>query len=87
MSSTNAPRPVESATVLDHWVGGRLLPSTGTRTQPVFNPATGQCIREVSLGTEQDLNAAVGAALKVQPSWADTPPIRRAACCWNFCTS
>jgi malonate-semialdehyde dehydrogenase (acetylating) / methylmalonate-semialdehyde dehydrogenase len=71
-------------TVLEHWIGGRLLRGSGSRTQPVFNPATGQRIREVTLGTEQDLNAAVDASLKVQPAWADTPPIRRARVLLEF---
>ena len=70
--------------VLEHWVGGQLLRSSGSRTQPVFNPATGQRVREVTLGTEQDLNVAVDAALKVQPAWADTPPIRRARVMLEF---
>jgi malonate-semialdehyde dehydrogenase (acetylating) / methylmalonate-semialdehyde dehydrogenase len=70
--------------VIEHWVGGRLLRSTGSRAQPVFNPATGERIRAVTLGTEQDLNVAVDAALKAQPAWADTPPIRRARVLLEF---
>jgi malonate-semialdehyde dehydrogenase (acetylating)/methylmalonate-semialdehyde dehydrogenase len=64
--------------LLQHWIGGRLVESTETRTQPVFNPATGQRIRDVVLGSAQDVQAAVDAALRVQQAWADTPPIRRA---------
>jgi malonate-semialdehyde dehydrogenase (acetylating)/methylmalonate-semialdehyde dehydrogenase len=67
-----------SMNVIQHWIGGRRVESSGTRTQPVFNPATGQRIREVSLGSAQDVQAAVDAALKAQAAWADTPPIRRA---------
>ncbi|WP_129778110.1 CoA-acylating methylmalonate-semialdehyde dehydrogenase [Peristeroidobacter soli] len=64
--------------VLQHWIGGREVASSGTRTQPVFNPATGQRIRDVALGSVQDVQTAVDAALKAQQTWADTPPIRRA---------
>lgn len=64
--------------LLQHWIGGRPVESTETRTQPVFNPATGQRIRDVVLGSTQDVQAAVDAALRVQQAWADTPPIRRA---------
>jgi malonate-semialdehyde dehydrogenase (acetylating) / methylmalonate-semialdehyde dehydrogenase len=67
-----------SMNVIQHWIGGRAVESTGPRTQPVFNPATGQRICDVSLGSAQDVQAAVDAALKVQAAWADTPPIRRA---------
>ncbi|MFC4313938.1 CoA-acylating methylmalonate-semialdehyde dehydrogenase [Steroidobacter flavus] len=63
---------------LQHWIGGRQVESSGTRTQPVFNPATGQRVRDVALGTVQDLQTAVDAALRAQQTWADMPPIRRA---------
>ena len=73
----NAAQAPERPAVVQHWIGGRLVESTGTRTQPVFNPATGQRVREVALGSAQDLQAAVDAALQAQQTWADTPPIRR----------
>src|SRR5690349_13183819 len=69
---------------IEHWIDGRLFRSSGSRTQPVFNPATGQRIRDLALGTEQDLNAAVAAACKAQRAWADTPPIRRARVLLEF---
>jgi malonate-semialdehyde dehydrogenase (acetylating)/methylmalonate-semialdehyde dehydrogenase len=70
--------------VIQHWIGGRPVESTGARTQPVFNPATGQRIRDVSLGSAQDVQAAVDAAMKAQTAWADTPPIRRARYLLSF---
>jgi malonate-semialdehyde dehydrogenase (acetylating)/methylmalonate-semialdehyde dehydrogenase len=82
MTPQDATRTTPS--LLEHWIGGRLVRSTGSRTQPVFNPATGRRIRDVTLGTGQDLNAAVDAALKAQPAWADTPPIRRSRVMLEF---
>src|SRR5690349_14620046 len=73
-----------TTSLVEHWIGGRLLRGSGERTQPVFNPATGERVREVVLGTEQDLDAAVESALKAQPAWADTPPIRRARVMLEF---
>lgn len=78
MSAANIVQADSSPAVLQHWIGGRRVQSTGSRTQPVFNPATGQRIRDVALGSTQDVQAAVDAALKAQSAWADTPPIRRA---------
>lgn len=78
MNAANATHGCQSPAVLHHWIGGRLVESNGTRTQPIFNPATGQRIRDVALGTPQDVQAAVDAALQAQQAWADTPPIRRA---------
>ena len=84
MNAVNAARAGQASDLVRHWIGGRLVESTGTRSQPVFNPSTGQRIRDVTLGTAQDVQAAVNAALQAQQAWADTPPIRRARRLLNF---
>jgi malonate-semialdehyde dehydrogenase (acetylating)/methylmalonate-semialdehyde dehydrogenase len=66
-----------SATVVNHWIGGRLTPSHG-RTLDIFNPATGAVTRQVALATSEDVAAAVASASAAFPAWADTPPVRRA---------
>ena len=73
-----APQPFTSTADIGHWIGGARAAGTGTRSQTVWNPATGEAARRVLLGTEADVAAAVAAASKAQPTWADTPPIRRA---------
>jgi malonate-semialdehyde dehydrogenase (acetylating)/methylmalonate-semialdehyde dehydrogenase len=73
-----APHPFTSTAAIGHWIGGARAAGTGTRVQTVWNPATGEAARRVLLGTEADVAAAVAAASKAQPAWADTPPIRRA---------
>jgi malonate-semialdehyde dehydrogenase (acetylating) / methylmalonate-semialdehyde dehydrogenase len=72
--------------VVEHWIGGRPVRGSVSRTQPVFNPASGRAIREVSLGTAQDVQEAVDAALEAQSAWADTPPIRRARVLLDYLT-
>jgi malonate-semialdehyde dehydrogenase (acetylating) / methylmalonate-semialdehyde dehydrogenase len=64
-----------------HFIGGRAvaqLPGGSTARQPVFNPATGQVARQVLLGGEAEVAAAVAAARAAAPAWGETPPIRRA---------
>ncbi|CAN5403500.1 CoA-acylating methylmalonate-semialdehyde dehydrogenase [soil metagenome] len=61
-----------------HFIDGRAVASTGGRSQPVFNPSTGAIARQVSLGSVDDVAAAVASAKAAFPAWADTPPIRRA---------
>jgi malonate-semialdehyde dehydrogenase (acetylating)/methylmalonate-semialdehyde dehydrogenase len=73
-----APQPFTSTADIGHWIGGARSAGTGTRSQTVWNPATGEAARRVLLGSEADVAAAVAAASKAQPAWADTPPIRRA---------
>jgi malonate-semialdehyde dehydrogenase (acetylating)/methylmalonate-semialdehyde dehydrogenase len=71
-----------------HWIAGRLHAGSGTgtgsRTQTVWNPATGAPAREVLLASTEDVNLAVAAARAAQPAWADVPPIRRARVLHNF---
>ena len=61
-------------TTIQNAIGGKLVTSTSTRTQPVFNPATGEAIATLPLSTVDEINAAVAAANKAQPAWA--PPRR-----------
>jgi malonate-semialdehyde dehydrogenase (acetylating)/methylmalonate-semialdehyde dehydrogenase len=62
---------------LGHWIGGQHR-AGGGRSQPVYDPSTGEVARQVVLSTDEDVQAAVAAARAAQPAWADTPPIRRA---------
>jgi malonate-semialdehyde dehydrogenase (acetylating)/methylmalonate-semialdehyde dehydrogenase len=67
-----------------HWIGGKPSAGSGTRSQTVWNPSTGEPAREVLLASSDDVNAAVAAAVAAQPAWADVPPIRRARVLNNF---
>ena len=73
-----APEAFTTSTDIGHWIAGQRDNGASGRTQPVFNPATGAIARQVHLGGEREVAAAVAAADEAFPSWADTPPIRRA---------
>jgi malonate-semialdehyde dehydrogenase (acetylating)/methylmalonate-semialdehyde dehydrogenase len=77
MNAAIAPRSVPPANVIHNWIDGQITESLGPRTQPVFNPATGQAVRQLAMGTADDVQRAVDSALRAQSAWADTPPIRR----------
>jgi aminomuconate-semialdehyde/2-hydroxymuconate-6-semialdehyde dehydrogenase len=47
---------------LDHFIGGEFVPSASGKTFDTTNPATGELIATVSLGTEDDINRAVDSA-------------------------
>ncbi len=79
-----APESFTATTDITHWIGGRRVPATGGRTQPVYNPATGAVARQLQLASSDDVAAAVPAAQAAFPAWADTPPIRRARVINNF---
>jgi malonate-semialdehyde dehydrogenase (acetylating)/methylmalonate-semialdehyde dehydrogenase len=72
------PSPYTSLETVAHHIGGQPVRGDSSRTQDVFNPAFGQVARQVVLGTEADVDAAVTAAHAAFPAWADTSPLRRA---------
>ena len=75
---------VSSPTAIAHWIGGSKAAGKSGRSQDVFNPATGAVTGKVTLGSGDDVNAAVAAAVAAFPAWADTPPIRRARVMFKF---
>ncbi|CUA94562.1 CoA-acylating methylmalonate-semialdehyde dehydrogenase [Thiomonas bhubaneswarensis] len=79
-----APEAFTATSTVGHFIGGKAVAGTGSRSQPVFNPATGAVAREVMLGETADVDAAVAAAKAAFPKWADTPPIRRARVMFKF---
>ena len=79
-----APEPFIATADVGHYIAGAVTPGSGSRRQPVYNPATGVAARQVLLGTEADVAAAVVAAKAAQPGWADWAPIRRARVMQKF---
>ncbi|MES2960606.1 MAG: CoA-acylating methylmalonate-semialdehyde dehydrogenase [Pseudomonadota bacterium] len=73
-----APEAFTTSSDISHWIAGRRDGGASGRAQPVYNPATGAVARQVHLGGEREVAAAVAAADEAFPAWADTPPIRRA---------
>lgn len=73
-----------AANTVQHWIGGRSTEGTGERRQDVFNPATGEITRQVTLATAQDVDAAVASAKQAFTGWANTPPVRRARILTKF---
>jgi malonate-semialdehyde dehydrogenase (acetylating) / methylmalonate-semialdehyde dehydrogenase len=76
--------PYTDPTEIAQYIQGQRTAGTSTRTQPVYNPATGAVTRQVRLGNTQDVAAAVASAHAAFPAWADTPPIRRARVLFKF---
>jgi malonate-semialdehyde dehydrogenase (acetylating)/methylmalonate-semialdehyde dehydrogenase len=65
-------------------IAGKLIQSASTRTQPVYNPATGEAVATLPLSTLDEINAAVAAAKKALPAWANTTPMKRARVMFKF---
>jgi malonate-semialdehyde dehydrogenase (acetylating) / methylmalonate-semialdehyde dehydrogenase len=65
-------------------INGSLAVSTSPRSQPVFNPATGEEAATLPLSTVAELDAAVAAAKLAFPAWRDMPPLKRARYMFKF---
>jgi len=50
----------------------------GTRTQAVYNPATGAAIRSLQLADKATVEQAIASAQAAFPAWRATPPLKRA---------
>src|SRR5262245_58361644 len=63
--------------LIPHYIGGRP-DEGGTRSTPVFNPASGAQIAATRLADDDTVARAVAAAKAALPGWTDTAPAKRA---------
>jgi len=70
--------------MIPHYIGGQRIGAVASRSQPVYNPATGEESGRLPMATAQDVDAAVRAAKAAFPAWANTPPLRRARVLFKF---
>ena len=68
---------------IPHFINNRIL-NAGTRQGEVYNPATGEMAAKVGLASADDVRMAIDAADRAFPSWAATPPLKRARVLFKF---
>jgi 1-pyrroline dehydrogenase len=62
------------------FIGGTWVESGRGETEPDINPATGESVSTIQVGTREDADAAVEAAQRAYDEvWFDTPPKERSA--------
>lgn len=66
-----------------HLINGQIS-AEGDRTQPVYNPSTGEISRNVALASRATVEEAIAAAQAAYPQWRATPPIKRARIMFRF---
>jgi 1-pyrroline dehydrogenase len=59
------------------FIGGEWVDGSGSESQQIINPATGEVIAEVPKGVEADVDRAVKAARKAYVEWFETTPRER----------
>ncbi|PHM56782.1 CoA-acylating methylmalonate-semialdehyde dehydrogenase [Xenorhabdus sp. KK7.4] len=69
---------------IKNFIGGKLISSQSVRTLPVFNPATGESIRQVALSTAHETKSAIESAHQAFEEWSKTSPLKRARIMFKF---
>ncbi|MBI0487991.1 aldehyde dehydrogenase family protein, partial [Dickeya dianthicola] len=69
---------------VSNFIHGEVAPSHSARIAPVFNPATGEPIRQVALSSADEVKQAISAAAAAFPDWAKHSPLRRARILFRF---
>jgi malonate-semialdehyde dehydrogenase (acetylating)/methylmalonate-semialdehyde dehydrogenase len=69
---------------LRNYVGGEWVPSAGTESREIINPATGELLAKVPIGTAADVDAAVKAAEAAFVDWRRVPAVERARCLFRY---
>ncbi len=70
--------------ILKNFIGGQLVPSSGSQSVPVHNPSTGEVIAETPLSSLADVEAAVIAARNAFAGWSRTPAPQRASVMFRY---
>lgn len=68
-------------TITGNFIGGKTVISSSNETMPVYDPATGKAVREVTVSTAQEVSEAIQVARDAFDSWSRTTPLRLPACC------
>ena len=67
-----------------NFIGGRTQVSHTGKTEPIYNPATGQVIAQLTQSSDDEIRAAIDTADKAFPAWSAMTPLRRARILFKF---
>ena len=75
---------IKTAEKLKNFIGGKWVETQSDKTEPVYNPATGEVIAQVPLSTTAELDEAVKVAAETFETWKDVPVPRRARILFKY---
>ncbi len=70
--------------IVGNFIGGKTTHSASNETIPVYDPATGKVVRELTQSTADEVAQAIEVAHNAFPAWSKTSPLRRARVLFNF---
>ncbi|MEE2668724.1 MAG: CoA-acylating methylmalonate-semialdehyde dehydrogenase [Gemmatimonadota bacterium] len=84
---TDAMLAAEAGTgvpVIGHFIDGEPVVAKSMHKQAVYNPATGEVVRQVALADKATVEHAIQAAMTAFPTWRDVPVAKRARIMFRF---
>lgn len=69
---------------VDNFINGEIYASTTTEFMPIYNPASGNQIGQVTLSDKDTVTKAIQSAQDAFASWSKLAPLRRARILFNF---
>ena len=81
--NTEAASTLQRSEVVGHYINGEHIADEG-RCQDVYNPATGQVVRQVALASKDTVEQAIAAAEAAFPAWRNMPAQKRARIMFKF---
>lgn len=73
-----------SMKVLKNYIGGKWIEANTDKSEPVYNPATGEVIAHVPISSQEDVDLAVEAANEAFQSWKEVAVPRRARILFKY---
>jgi succinate-semialdehyde dehydrogenase/glutarate-semialdehyde dehydrogenase len=75
--NTADPKGISMYEKLVLYIDGKFIETEGRKTEPVFNPASGEIIGQLPHATREDLDCALSAAQRAFETWKKTSPVER----------
>lgn len=70
--------------ITGNFIGGQITFGASNETIPVYDPATGKVVRELTQSSAEEVAGAIEVAHNAFPEWSKTSPLRRARVLFNF---
>ena len=70
--------------VLKNYINGEWVASKSNKSEPVYNPATGEVIAHVPISSKEDIDEAVKLANEAFQEWKEVPVPRRARIMFKY---
>src|SRR6188474_1920714 len=79
MSAVVEAKEATAYETLALYIDGKFIPAEGRKTEPVYNPASGEVLAQLPHASREDLDHALLAAQRAFKTWSRSSPLERSA--------